>query len=513
LPGIIDHNGATTFAEVDVRAAILSRGLLAAGVGKGAHVGILMGNGRDFMVALFAVMRIGAIAVLISTLARPRELAHMIRNADLDVLLSADAYLSNDYVARLEEALPSLHGADASRRLSVIEAPFLRAIWIWGKARPSWTQGGEDALGVLAANISFEITHTAEAEVVPSDPALIIYTSGSSAEPKAIVHSHGSVVRQGRALSTFIDCKPGDRLLTTLPFFWVGGLCTTILGAICSGAAALCPDNPSPDATIACIRKWNATHIFQWPAQLALMKDNPEFQAALTKMRPAYSVQFSIFGWTPAELTPNSLGMTETLGPHSFYPMEALPPERAGSYGIAVGGIERRIIDPDTGKEQPPGTPGILALRGGAVLMGMHRKSYHEVFDDQGFYRTEDICKITEDGHLYFISRRDDLVKISGANVSPTEVESVIRGEPGIKGACVVGLPGDKGETLAAAVVLEEGAKVAVGDLTARLKAQLSSYKVPRDIVFLREDEIPMTATAKVYRPALKQLLSARLGR
>jgi acyl-CoA synthetase (AMP-forming)/AMP-acid ligase II len=232
----------------------------------------------------------------------------------------------------------------------------------------------------------------------------------------------------------------------------------------------------------------------------------------MAKMKPAYSYQFYLFGLTSPELTANSLGMTETLGPHSTYPLAALPREHAGSYGIAVGGIERRIIDPDTGREQPPGTPGLLAMRGGAVLIGMYRKAHNEVFDADGFYRTDDICKITADGHLYFIARSNDMVKVSGANVSPVEVELAIRKTEGVKAACVVGLAGkDAMETLAAAVVLEEGARISESDLRTRLKSQLSSYKVPRHFVFLKEDEIPMTASAKVYRPALKKLLAARI--
>lgn len=488
----------------------MARALLAQGVSKGARVGILMPNGPDFLIALFAIMRIGGVAVLMSTLSRPPELAHMLRATEVDTLLSAKSYLRNDYAAMLETALPSLADADAGERLALPETPYLRSVWMWGENPPPWSRIGPVA--AEAGGISEALVRAAEQDARSSDPALIIFTSGSSAEPKAVVHSQGNVVRQGRALSELIDCKPGDRILSTLPFFWVGGLCTVVLAAICSGAAVLCPDDPSAEATIACMRRDKATHIMHWPQQLDLMKDNPEFMALLAKMKPAYAHQFELFGLAPAELTGNSLGMTETLGPHSMYPPAVLPADRAGSFGLAVGGIERRIVDPDTGEELPPGGEGVLCLRGGALMTGMHGRPHDEVFGRDGFYRTDDICSITEDGHLFFVGRGGDIAKVNGANVSPVEVEAAIRVTPGIKAVCVVGLKLEgQGDTLAAAIVREEGAEVDPDVLRAHLKTQLSSYKVPRHLVFLREDEIPMTASAKIYKPALKELLAARL--
>lgn len=511
LPEIIDRHGALSFAEIDERSLRMARALMAQGVSKGARVGILMPNGPDFLIALFAVMRIGGVAVLMSTLSRPPELAHMLRATEVDTLLGAASYLRNDYAAMLETALPSLAGSDGAGRLVLPEAPWLRAIWLWGDDPPAWAHRGPMATEL--SGWGQELARRAELDVKSSDVALIIFTSGSSADPKAVVHSHGNVVRQGRALSQLITCEPGDRILSTLPFFWVGGLCTVVLAAICSGAAVLCPDDPSAESTIACLRRDRATHIMHWPQQLDLMKDNPEFMALLAQMKPAYAHQFELFGHAPAELTGNSLGMTETLGPHSMYPPAVLPKNRAGSFGLAVGGIERRIVDPETGAELPPGEEGILCLRGGALMMGMHGKAHDEVFGADGFYRTDDVCSITGDGHLFFIGRGGDIAKVNGANVSPVEVEAAIRAMPGIKAVCVVGLKsGATGDTLVAAIVREEGAKVDPGALRDYLKTQLSSYKVPRHFVFLEEEEIPMTASAKIYKPALKELLTARLG-
>lgn len=220
-----------------------------------------------------------------------------------------------------------------------------------------------------------------------------------------------------------------------------------------------------------------------------------------------------MYGLADADHIPNALGMTETLGPHSACPVAPLPPGHAGSFGTAVGGIERRIIDPETGKGRPPGEIGTLSLRGGALMTGMHRKEHAEVFDPDGFYRTDDLCRMDEDGHLYFTGRGSDMLKISGANVSPAEVERAIRNESAVKEVCVLGLANeDGGDMLVAAVITEIGADLSPVGMRSRLKAQMSSYKVPRHIFFIQEQEMPMTASGKIYKPELRRLLAGKIG-
>jgi acyl-CoA synthetase (AMP-forming)/AMP-acid ligase II len=513
-PALYEAAGATSFAEIDARALDLARGLLAAGVTKGAHVGILMPNGVDFLVALFATMRIGGIAVLLSTLARPPELAHMIRTADVDTLLMADRFLSSDYVSIIQTAFPALEG-NGTKRLLATEAPFLRRIWVWGTEKPAWSSGGPDALIALADSegVTAELASAAEREVVPADPAVIIYSSGSTAEPKAVIHSHGNLVRQSIAMAKLASFEVGDRALSTSPFFWVGGLCTFMMANLCSGASIVCPEDPSIEAIIRAFDQWGGTQLMLWEHQVDLMRDRPEIAKALQSLKPGYAPQMRMLGVAPPEVTPDSLGMTETLGPHSAYPMEILSPEHSGSFGIAVGSIERRIVDPETGRPLLFGELGLLSMRGGALMIGVHRKERSEVFDADGFYRTDDLCTLSEDGHLYFKGRDSDVVKVNAANVSAAEVERAIRNEVKLKSVCVLGLQGGgTSDTLVAVLVPEDGVAISTEDLRARLKTQLSSYKVPRHLVVMTAEELPMTASGKIYKPALRELLAQKVA-
>jgi acyl-CoA synthetase (AMP-forming)/AMP-acid ligase II len=513
-PAIYESSGVTSFAEIDARALDLSRGLLAAGVAKGAHVGILMPNGIDFLVAMFATMRIGGIAVLLSTLARPPELAHMIRTADVDTLLMADRFLSSDYVAILQTAFPTLQG-NGGKRLLVAEAPFLRRIWLWGDATPDWSSGGPDALLSLADSegVTSQFARAAEREVVPADAAVIIYSSGSTAEPKAVIHSHGNLVRQSIAMAKLGSFTLGDRALSTSPFFWVGGLCTFMMASLCSGASIVLPEDPSIEAIIRAFDQWGGTQLMLWEHQVDLMRDRPEIAKALESLKPGYAPQMRMLGLASPEVTPDSLGMSETLGPHSACPIETLSSQHAGTFGLAVGGIERRIVDQETGAPLPFGELGLLSMRGGALMTGLHRKERQDVFDADGFYRTDDLCTLSADGHLYFKGRGSDVVKVNAANVSAAEVERAIRSEVRLKSVCVLGLQdGGTSDTLVAALVPEDGTEIAVDALRTRLKAQLSSYKVPRHLVVMTAEELPMTASGKIYKPALRQLLVEKLA-
>ena len=512
-PLIYDERGPTSFAEIDARAARIAAGLLACGVAKGARVGILLPNDRNYPAALFGVMRIGGVAVLLSTLARAPELAYMIRTADIDTLLMIDTFLGNDYVMRLEEALPSVAGLGSGSRLLLPETPFLRTIWVLSDRQPSWSCGGEAALGAAADGLAIDehFMRAAQAEVVPADPAVIIYTSGSAADPKAVVHSQGNLVRQALALAELSDFRPGDRALCVAPFFWVGGLTAALLTAMCGGASVVCPAGSTTEKLLAAL-EFVPTHMMLWQQHVDLLRDQPEFIRAFAKMRPAVAAQQGQFGVVPGELAPNSLGMTETLGPHSACAMGPLPASRKGSFGMAVGGIERRIIDDATGEERPVGEAGTLSLRGGTLMLGMHRKERADVFDADGYYRTDDLCSLSDDGHLFFIARANDMVKISGANVAPAEVERAIMHEPAIKTACIVGLSdGDGTDTLVAAIVVEEGGDVAPDGITHRLKTKLASYKIPRRYVFLSESELPMTASGKIHKQQLRTLLAEKL--
>src|SRR5689334_16241632 len=194
---LVADDARLTYREVQARSGALAKGLLAEGIGKGARVGILIPNSDDFVVAALAVARVGGIFVPINTFSQARELGWLLRHADVTHLLAHPAFLNNDYLERLEDALPGLAGQSAAQPLFVAGAPFLRSVHVWGASDRSWSRGDEAdmvAAGV-AAGITDDFLASVEDCVVPSDPAVIVYSSGSTADPKGAIHSQGALVR------------------------------------------------------------------------------------------------------------------------------------------------------------------------------------------------------------------------------------------------------------------------------------------------------------------------------
>jgi acyl-CoA synthetase (AMP-forming)/AMP-acid ligase II len=216
----------------------------------------------------------------------------------------------------------------------------------------------------------------------------------------------------------------------------------------------------------------------------------------------------------PPHLQANMLGMSETFSAHSAERLDArLPEDKAGSSGRGVDGYERRIVNPETAEEVPVGQVGELQVRGGALMSGFYKVNRKEVFTRDGFYATGDLARLDADGYIYFVGRRGDMIKTRAANVSRLEVEAALRGLPDVDLPIVVGLPDPElGQRVAAAVVPAKGAAPTDESLKAALRGVLSSYKIPREIVFITHDDIPRTTTGKIKLFELAGMVAARIG-
>jgi acyl-CoA synthetase (AMP-forming)/AMP-acid ligase II len=207
------------------------------------------------------------------------------------------------------------------------------------------------------------------------------------------------------------------------------------------------------------------------------------------------------------------LGMSETFAVHSGEPLDVrLPEEKAGASGRAFHGYERRVVDPETGVEVRSGEVGELYVRGGALMSGFYKVDRRRVFTPDGFYPTGDLVRIDADGYLYFVARRGDMIKTRAANVSRLEVEAALNRLPEVDLAIVVGLPDPElGQRVAAAVVPAAGAAPGEEGLKKALRDVLSSYKIPRQIVFVAHADVPRTSTGKLRLFELSKLIERHL--
>jgi acyl-CoA synthetase (AMP-forming)/AMP-acid ligase II len=505
-----------TYRAADERSRLLARGLLADGVAKGTRVGVLMPNGVDWVVAWLAAARIGALVVPINTFYQVRELAHVLRHADVERLLIHPVFLKHDYLERLEAAAPGLEREDGRRPLRLASLPYLRQVRVWGGCDRAWASGGAEDLERLAEAspaVDGDFLAAVESEVRPADWLTIVYSSGSTAAPKGVVHSHGTVVRHARTMSGVYEFEPGDRVYSPMPLFWVGGFVISLLAPMHAGACLLTEGAFEAGRTLDLIESERATVVLGWPHFAQSMAEHPSFaRRDLSSVRRG-----SLWQVVPEHLRPkdpqlrsNSLGMTETCGPHTVGDSrEELPESLRGAFGRAVPGVEHKVVDPETGATLPQGELGEICVRGYSRMQALYKVEREDTFDADGFYRTGDSGYFDADGWLFFRGRLGEMIKTGGANVTPAEVEAALVDLPGVSEAYVAGIPdAERGQVVAAAIVPSAGQTVTASAILERLRSEISAYKLPRHVLVCEKSALPFTDSGKIQRRLLAELLA-----
>lgn len=519
-PYVVTGQETLSFADADRRSREVAAGLLAAGVGKGTHVGILMPNSPDWVVAFYAVARVGAVAVPINTFVQPKELAWTLRHADVAVLLAHPALANNDYLSRLEEAILGLSDHRAAQGpLHVAGTPFLRKVFVWGACDRAWSSGDEGDLVQLGEAVPVEVVEAAEAEASPADPVVIVYTSGSTADPKGIVHTHGTVVRHSYNLTFSYLTAPGDVMFTSMPFFWIGGLVTGLLAVVHHGATVVTQPMFDAAEALELMERHRVTIAQGWPQQGKTLAADPSRPSRdLSSVRRTSMPDFVAPEQRVPPVSSMALGMTETCSCHTNHdPYDPLPESKRGTFGPSIEGLEHKIVDPETGRQLPPGAEGEILVRGYALMHSRHKVERSEVVDADGWYHTGDGGHLDEDGWLYFTGRLGDMIKTAGGtNVTPAEVEAALAAIPSVREAYVTGAPDPEGtagtQIVAAALVPRAGEDLDADTVRAALKGTLSAFKIPKHIWVCEKAELPFTDTGKVKKGDLAKLLADRMG-
>jgi acyl-CoA synthetase (AMP-forming)/AMP-acid ligase II len=505
-----------TYTDAEVRSAQIAKGLLAAGAGKGTRVGLLAGNGPDWIAGWLGITRIGGLAILLNTYSKAGELGWVLRHADVQVLLTVDSHLGHDYLERLEQAIPGL-AEQAHEHILVASHPYLRSVWTWGDHRRPWAAPMSE-LEAGGRVITDELLRACELEVTPADPMVVVYSSGSTSDPKGAVHSHGAAVRHAHNLWQMRDLIEDDVLYSPMPLFWVGGFSFTLIAAMHAGATLVFEEQFEPAATLDLIERERVTQVLGWPHMAKALVDHPSFgDRDLSSIRGgSYAALLPQDQQADAEVPKaNSLGMTETLGPHTFDSKDnPLPPDKEGSFGFSVPGVEHKIVDPVTLEDLPVGETGELWLRGYSLMLGLYKRERADTFTPDGWYRTGDGGYFDEDGHFYFTGRLGDLIKSAGMNITPRDVELVLEAMPEVVMAFVTGIPaGERGQDVAAAIALRPGDTLDVEEVRKRVKEEIASYKVPRHVaVFANQTELPWLDSGKIDRRRLTAILVERFG-
>lgn len=490
-----------SYADAERRSAQVARGLIALGADKGTHVGLLYPNGASFVVGMLAAARIGAVVVPFSTFATARELQEQLVDSDVEILLTAASYRSHDYVQRLGEVLPDID-LYSTATLFNRSVPQLRHVMV-----------GYEHLCGLAQTVGEDLLEALEDDVDGSDPLAIVYTSGSTSAPKGVVHTHAALLQHQRNLNEIRGLAAEDKLFCNSPFFWIGGFAFALLATMLAGATLLCSNATDASETLNLLEAEKPTMTNGFVAGIMHLTRHPSFESRdLSSMRRGNLYPIMAPDTRPAdpELRHQMLGMTETGSVNLLSGDDTDQPEhRRGSFGKPAPGFETKIVDPDTGEIVDTGEVGEFCVRGPYVMAGYYKRSREECFDTDGWFHTGDLVRTDSDGFHYFVGRRGAMIKTAGANVSPTEVEKAIARVTGAT-AHVVGIADpDRGQVVAAAVVMQNTSGFDESALRHGLKSELSAYKIPRRFAALTPSEVPLMSSGKIDIPRLKAIFGA----
>jgi len=507
---LVSARGRLDYAGLATRARAIARGLIACGVGKGTPVGVLMPNWPEWLATAFAVWQCGGVLVALNTLYRPRELAHALRLADVAVLIAVRRFLRHDYVAALEEIAPGAGAAEPPLRHPALPA-LRRVVWL----EPPADGAAVDLAPLVGpgAAVPADWPGRLAGRVRPTDPAMVSFTSGTTAEPKGAVHQHAALCRAADDIAATLGLDASDRTWGYLPFFFTGGLVAVGLATLSCGAAVVMQETFDAGETLTLLERERCTVFFAWPHQAEALRAHPRFGSTRLHLRKGVGANTK---WAAALYPANhqavgTFGMTETGPLCTAWPWDTPLARRAASHGPPVRGKEVRICDPERGTPLSTGTDGEICVRGPTLFSHYLGQRPGDAFDADGFFHTGDLGHVDTDGALTFLGRIKDVIKAAGVNIAAAEVEAVLLEHPAVGAAHVVGVPdATRGESVAAFVVPK--ATVDAGALLAHCRARLATYKVPRHVWLAREGELPQKGSGKIDKPALRALAASRVG-
>lgn len=494
-----------SYSELGHEVHRLARGLLGAGVVKGARVALLLGNGPEWVEAFFAAGLLGAVVVPVNTFASPEERDYILRHGDASLLLLQPVLEKHRYLEELRARHPELRGEPG--RLRCAELPQLRRVV---------SVEGWDALRALGEDVPEALVDAAAAQVEPSDDALLIYTSGTTALPKGVLHAQRAPVIQSWRFAELMALGPEDRVLTAQPFFWTAGIAMSLGASLAAGACLWLAEVFDPASVLETVERERITTLHAWPHQEKALAEHPD--AAARDLSSLRRVRFSAPLARLAGLEKDtwgmdaSYGLSETFTLASALPATAPLEERQACHGRALPGMELRIVDPASGRPLEVGQAGEIAVRGATLMRGYHKVAPELVFDGEGWLRTQDAGSLDEEGRLHWTGRLSNLVKTGGANVSPLEIESALAAHPQLRAALAVGVPHPTlGEALVLCAVAADGAEPSEAGIRAFLRERLAAYKVPRRVLFFGASELSFTGSQKIQLAPLRETALRRL--
>jgi long-chain acyl-CoA synthetase len=472
----------TTYQELDNAVERFSAHLSAQGIGKGDAVALLLGNTPSFIISFYGILRTGAAAVPINPIYTTREITYILTNCQAKAVIAHTA---------LQPLLISLKDKLPQSFLCIYDD------FVEGESSiKSWLQQG-DTPPIPQGKNSGE-----------DDLAVILYTSGTTGDPKGAMLSHRNLASNAAACVELFKLTKEDRVVTVLPIFHVFCMTACLNSAIACGATILLLPKFSPTEVVRTIREERATIFAGVPTMYNFLLQLPEPVASdFTSLRGCISggaampiTLLNKFEERYRVKVLEGYGLSEASPVTHFNPLDGV--RKPGSIGMAIPGVQNKVVDED-GQEVPRGEIGELIVKGPNVMigyMGMPEATRFALRD--GWLYTGDMANMDEDGYIYIVDRKKDMILVGGYNVYPREVEEVLYKHSAVVEAAVVGAPDEEQGEVVKAVIVSSDSQLTGGDIIQFCQDKLAKYKIPKQIEFVAS--LPKNSTGKIIRKALK---------
>jgi fatty-acyl-CoA synthase len=531
-PLIITDRGEYSYREVQSWSRELAAGLIAEGVCPGDHVALVLGNFPAYVALKYAISRIGAVAVPVNYLLRRQELSYILEQSDSTVLIVMDQFRDRDYLGDLDAIVPGWETLGGGSRL-----PKLRRVYVHpveGAVRQ-----GAPGLDLLAGRATPDIAGELERTEIGGDPhfrADVIYTSGTTGLPKGVMLTHDMVLRAAYASAYTRAFEDGRRIMFSLPMHHVFGYVECLIASTFVGGAIIPQIVFDAEKMLQGAEQHRASELvcvpmmtlklleavqargFDSSSLLAMFNSGgsspPSIWQDIRSLMGAREV-FTAYGMTETTASttctlpdgPDSLLLT-TNGRFKFAGV-------AGEPALQGTLAQYKTIDPVTGADLPRGAAGELMARGPIVTTGYYRKPDETAaaFDKDGWLHTGDIGVIDEEENLVLTGRLKESYRCGGETVTPKEIEDLLSEHPLVAQAFAIGIPDPKmGEVGCVCIVPASDARPEPEELIRMCEARLARFKVPRHVLFIGAQDVPLTATGKLQRFRLVEMAKQRLA-
>jgi fatty-acyl-CoA synthase len=511
---LVTTEGRWTYDEIVDHVTAVAAGLLDWGVEPGTRVAVLMPNSADWIAATYGTAIIGGVAVMLNVFSSVAEQTEALAATGARLLVMVGRFGQRDLLGPFLEAHPNLARGERSPDLEHLEAVVCIGadendekglVTGWSSLLASGKQLGADAVWARVA------------EVTPDDDALVMFTSGTSGHPKAILHAHRAPCVQQRRWATFEHIEEGDRVFSTYPWCWSSGFVRSLGACLSSGALLVTMDHFDPAGALALMAREKVDTVIT-PGQGHLdyrLIEDPTFRAAdLANVRRVTNKPLAEALDIPAEWLGAGYGMSETC---TLITVTMRPPgspgaSPLGSSGTPLPGWKVKIVDPETGQVVPHGTVGQVRIAGPTMMTAYNGRPLAEVVDEEGFFPTSDLGWLDEGDNFFFSSRADDIVRSGGVNVSTGELERTLGGFDRVKHVVALGVPHPRlGQALVACVVPADP-DLTPSEVTEWLRPHMASYKLPRAVLLFDESDLQFTLSQKIQRVPLRDAALDRIA-